>query len=248
MAWIAGMLVMGLALFMTASRGGFITLVVAGLVCLWHFGVKGRRFSLVVASVFAVVILLAVAGHPLLSRLSTFVGKTDTRQQVQALGSYEQRKYLVERALQGIVHYPVLGVGVRNFQEYSGIWRDVHVTYLQIAVEGGIPVLVLYLLFFLRGFSNLRKLRRRRDLDEETTLFIGALHSSMVGFVVGALFSPEAYQFFPYFAVAYTAVLLATVSEQEGAPNLVPGSDRERWRQRDVMVSAGKTGALTLTR
>jgi len=45
---------------------------------------------------------------------------------------------------------------------------------------------------------------------------VGALHSSMVGFVIGALFSPEAYQFFPYFAVAYTSALVATLREQEG--------------------------------
>ena len=44
LAWLGGMLVMLLALFMTASRGGFIDLVVTGTVCLWYFGVKGRRF------------------------------------------------------------------------------------------------------------------------------------------------------------------------------------------------------------
>jgi O-antigen ligase len=87
-------------------------------------------------------------------------------------------------------------------------------TYLQIAAEGGIFTFVLYVLFFSRGFSNLRRLRRRKDLDAESTLFIGALHSSLIGFVVGALFAPEAYQFFPYFAVAYTSVLLA-IKEKE---------------------------------
>jgi hypothetical protein len=35
---------------------------------------------------------------------------------------------------------------------------------------------------------------------------------------VGALFAPEAYQFFPYFAVAYTSVLLAIAKERESEP------------------------------
>jgi len=35
---------------------------------------------------------------------------------------------------------------------------------------------------------------------------------------VGALFAPEAYQFFPYFAVAFTATLLQTVKEKEQEP------------------------------
>jgi O-antigen ligase len=123
-----------------------------------------------------------------------------------------------------------LGLGEGNFQVYSGTWRDVHVTYLQIAVEGGIPSLILYLLFFASGFRNLRQLRRRRDLDVHTTLFVGGLHSSMVGFVIGALFAPEAYQFFPYFAVAYTSALVAMIRERE------PASDSpqlgKNWRTR----------------
>ena len=139
----------------------------------------------------------------------------DLNSQVEtsAYGSYEARQFLMRRAVQGILHYPVLGIGVRNFQTYSTIWRDVHMTYLQVAVEGGIAALVLYLMFFWRGFSNLRKLRRRRDLDTETKVFVGALHSSLVGFVVGACFAPEAYQFFPYFTVAYTSALAATLQK-----------------------------------
>jgi hypothetical protein len=88
---------------------------------------------------------------------------------------------------------------------------------LQIAVEGGIPVLVLYLLFFFRGFANLRALGAFKNLDRETVLFFGALKSSLIGFVVGACFAPEAYQFYPYFAVCYTSVLLAMTKERQGA-------------------------------
>jgi hypothetical protein len=29
---------------------------------------------------------------------------------------------------------------VQNFPTYSLIWHDVHMTYLQVAAEGGIPV------------------------------------------------------------------------------------------------------------
>jgi hypothetical protein len=41
----------------------------------------------------------------------------------------------------------------------------------------------------------------------------------LIGFVVGALFAPEAYQFFPYFAIAYTSALVATVAERERLPD-----------------------------
>ena len=122
------------------------------------------------------------------------------------------------RAVDAIEHYPLLGIGLRNFPTYSLIWHDVHMTYLQVCAEGGIAVLVLYLMFFWRGFKNLKILRRTKNLDPDIVLFIGALQSSLVGFVVGACFAPEGYQFFPYFAVAFTATLLQTIKEQQQEP------------------------------
>lgn len=228
--WVLGILIMGLTLFMTASRAGFITLMISGTVCLWHFGVKGRRFYLLVASALAVVLLLAIAGRPLMARMNAI-----TDEQGEAYGSFEARKYLMQRAIEGIEHYPLFGLGMKDFPVYSGVWHDVHMTYLQVAVEGGIPSLILYLLFFSRAFSNLRKLFRRKDLDEHTTLFVGGLHSSMVGFAVGALFAPEAYQFFPYFAVAYTSALAATLAQRENAP---PSPSARRWNRPYGVVSA----------
>ena len=230
--WAISLLLMISALFLTASRGAFITFLVAGAVSLWHFGVKGRRLHLIAAAALVAVVMGFAAGGQLKSRLLAISNdEADAGSPSSAYGSYEQRRILISRGLEGIEHYPFLGIGLHNFSTYSGVWRDVHVTYLQIAVEGGIPCLILYLMFFARGFSNLRRLRRIGDSDRETKLLAGALHSSLVGFLVGALFAPEAYQYFPYFAVAYTAVLLATEQERKVAlsPNLAG-------------VHAGKTG------
>ena len=247
LCWVAGILVMALTLFLTASRGGFITLVISGAVCLWLFGVKGRRVSLIVATAFTVVLLTIVAGGPLMKRMSAISGEAGTQEEASAYGSYEQRTFLMKRALEGIEEYPIFGIGVRNFQIYSGVWRDVHMTYLQIAVEGGIPSLILYLALFGRGFSNLRKLRRRKDLDEHTTLLVGALYSSLIGFAVGALFAPEAYQFFPYFAVAFVSALTATVAEQERAAE--PGTQGTRLRRvGGFRLNDRKPNAVTLAR
>ena len=218
--WAAGMLIMAKALFMTASRGGFITLVVAGAVCLWHFGVRGKRLYLIAITGVLGVLLFATQGGTLKERLFSMwsdQSDLDTAQERKAYGSLEQRSFLMHRAIEGIEHYPVLGIGTRNFETYSLVWREVHMTYLQIAVEGGIPSLILFLMFFARGFRNLRQLLKRKDLSPDVRLFAGALHSSLIGFVVGAFFSPEAYQFFPFFAVAYTSALLATVRENDRA-------------------------------
>jgi O-antigen ligase len=229
--WTVSLLLMISALFLTASRGAFITFLVSGAVSLWHFGVRGRRLYLFGAAVLIAIVVGIAAGGKLEDRLLAMSGEgLDTSSQSSAYGSYEQRRILIARSLEGIEHYPILGIGLHNFSTYSGVWRDVHVTYLQIAVEGGIPGLILYLMFFGRGFSNLRRLRRLGSPDPEVKLFAGALHSSLVGFLVGALFAPEAYQYFPYFAVAYTAVLLAIEQEQGSASSLPKGSNQPGFR------------------
>jgi hypothetical protein len=71
-------------------------------------------------------------------------------------------------------------------------------------------------------------LGKRKDLDPEIKLFAGALHSSLVGFVVGALFSPEAYQFFPFFAVAYCSALYAYVRECDKEKSLLQQPVRQK--------------------
>jgi O-antigen ligase len=224
LGWGVSILTMFTALFLTASRGGFITLLIGGAVCLWHFGVKGRRIYLIFLTAIIGVVLWISAGSILIQRFVAIEGGPNV---YGAYGSYEQRRQLIDLALRGMAQHPIFGVGVHNFANYSGLWREVHMTYLQIGVEAGLPVMVLYLLFIWRGFVNLKRLRHTPGLDPKTQIFVGALHSSQVGFVVGACFAPEAYQYFPYFAVAYTSVLVAIqVEKQRAAQESLGGSIR----------------------
>lgn len=230
-AWGVAMLAMCTALFMTASRAGFIDLLVTGAVSLWIFGIKGKRIHLVAAAAVVALVVGFAAGGRLKDRFFDISGNDlQNGVDVSAYGSYEERQFLMKKSLEGIVHYPQ-GIGLGNFVVYSGTWREVHMSYLQIAVEGGIAALVLYLLFFARGFSNLKRLRRIPSSDPEIALFSGALYATLIGFIVGALFAPEAYQYFPYFAVAYTAVLLAIAQEKERSEDSPPDSSNQlkRW-------------------
>jgi O-antigen ligase len=225
--WALGMLTMMAALFLTASRAGFIDLVIAGTVTMWHFGIKGKRPWLIAGVVLSGVLLMAVAGGKLYDRFEALSGDSTT--EMSAYGSYEQRMYLMERALEGIENYPIFGLGAGDFGPYSLNWHEVHMTYLQIAVEGGIPAFIVYLMFFRCGFKNLRIMRKAKNLDERTVLFVGALHASLIGFAVGASFAPEAYQFFPFFAVAFTSTLLQTLRERDvevGAASTTPSKSR----------------------
>lgn len=214
--WGLGLLVMGAALFMTASRSGFIDMAIAGSFCLWHFGVRGKRLYLVVGTLFVSAAMMIAFGNKLQDRFSVIIGSdVGTKAELKAYDSYQERKEGMIKAFYGMLHYPILGIGNGNFPVYSGNWIDVHCAYLQMGVEEGIPALILYLLFFRRGFKNLKAVTKTKNLDPEIKLYAGALHASLIGFVVGAIFGPEAYQYFSYFAVAYTAVLFAIVREQQ---------------------------------
>ena len=184
--WGASMLIMCTALFMTASRAGFIDLLVTGTVCLWLFGIKGKRIHLVVAAAVVALVIGVAAGGRLKDRFFAISGRgLQNTVEESAYDSYEQRRCLMFKSVEGIEHYP-LGLGLENFTIYSGTWREVHMAYLQIAVEGGIASLMLYLLFFARGFSNLRQVRHSAGYSQEIELFSGALYATLVGFVVGA--------------------------------------------------------------
>ena len=238
--WVLGMLIMLAALFLTASRAGFINLVISGAVTLWHFGVRGKRPGLIAGVVLSGVLLMAVAGGKLYDRFEALSGNSATGDD-SAYGSYQDRMYLMKRALEGIEYYPVFGIGAGNFVSFSDDWHEVHMTYLQICVEGGIPALILYLMFFGCGFKNLRTMRKAKNLDEHTVLFVGALHSSLIGFIVGALFAPESYQFFPFFAVAFTSTLLQTLRERELEPIAAAPVPRKPKHFLEVYADYGKT-------
>jgi O-antigen ligase len=186
---------------------------------------------------------MVTAGKKLVQR---FEAISEQGEGESAHGSYEARKYLMIKAIEGIEHYPILGIGANNFTNYSGIWHEVHMTYLEIAVEGGIPALILYLLFFACGFRNLYLLRKRKSLPLDYQVFAGAMHASLIGFVVGALFGPEAYHLFPYFAVAYTSVLLALVKRMDDSA--VPEAvTKPGWRQTMRIYGANGKRQPTVT-
>ena len=226
------MLVMCTTLFMTASRAGFINLMVTGAICLWIFGIKGGRIHLIAGAALVALVVGFGAGGRLKDRFVAMSGGSSisTDLDESAYDSFEQRRFLMGKSVEAITHYP-WGLGLGNFAQYSGTWREVHMSYLQLGAEGGVGALAFYLLFFARGFGNLRRLRKLPGYDPEMDLFAGALFATLVGFVVGALFAPEAYQYFPYFAVAYTSVMLSIAREgssSDGRPsNAAP--KRHRW-------------------
>jgi O-antigen ligase len=210
-AWALAMLVMVYAVFLTGSRAGFATLAISSAVCLWEFAVRGRRPYLVVCGVVVGIVLWVSSGAIVGQRLK---GTFDSNEDVAAsYSSSEQRQQLLWQSIKVTAQHPLFGVGPGNFQQISGNWHETHNSYTQMSSEGGIPALIFYLLILSYGFKNIRRTKQLSTRKKEFRLLAGALNASLAGFVVGSFFASDAYQFFPYFLVAYTTTLLRVATK-----------------------------------
>jgi O-antigen ligase len=228
LAWTVAMLAMIYAVFLTASRAGAITLVVAALVCLWQLGVKERRFYLLLLVPVAVIVIWLYSGNTLRERFGQTNIDTATNNngvEASAAESALQRKGLLVESLKVTAQHPLFGVGPGNFETVSGVWRVTHNSYTQISSEGGIPAFLLYVLILWRGVANLRDIRRYRKAGRKIRLFTMALEASFAAYLVGSFFASVAYLVFPYCLLAYTSALRLIVRRDRTVAARAPKSD-----------------------
>lgn len=221
-AWLAAVVAMLLAILLTYSRSGFLALVLGGIVLLWEFGVKGRRFYLLALSAMLVIFMFAFAPENYSIRLeSIFLGHI--RGAIDR-GSAEARTELLETSIHLMMQHPLLGVGPGNFPTFTGVWRVAHNTYAQMGAEVGIPALVLFLLVLGAGLNNLFVAQRSALYKSslEFRILVGGLVASMGAYMVGAFFADTAYNLFPYFLVAYTCAARHIAELQAIEPMAVP--------------------------
>jgi O-antigen ligase len=244
-AWTLAILVMLYTVFLTGSRGGFIALIVTAAVFLWEFSIRGRRRYLLVLTVFAGAILWQFSNGLLVGRLKgTFNPEEDI---AAAYGSAEARQQLFWRSVEVTKAHPLFGVGPGNFLELSGSWRATHNSYTEMSSEGGVPAFALYVLILWCGFKNLRETKRLTLGQAESNQLARVLLASVAGYVAGSLFLSVAYQFFPYFLVAYTTVLFqivkrSTSHSQERESVSQGNSEKQNWAPLEGAIdSAGWT-------
>lgn len=218
--WSVGMLAMLAGVVLTYSRSGLLALGVAMVICLWEFGIRGRRFYLIAGA-----LLLGVAGVGVVVATPHYLARVESifRGNIEGSedhGSWEARRELLVDSIEEAIHHPIFGIGAGNFGAATRTWRVTHNTYSEFAAEGGFPALFLYLAILYLTFRNLRRIRSLaayRD-NPEIRVFTGALWASLLAFAVGSFFASFEYELFPYFMVAYTSVLYRlSVQTSEGS-------------------------------
>jgi putative inorganic carbon (HCO3(-)) transporter len=215
---IIGALLSVVAIILTFSRAGFITLAVTGALYLARaLRRPGRGWALA-------VLVLALLGTPFLpqgylDRLSTI---TDIRS--DPTGSAQERWGDTQAALEFVSENPVVGAGIGMnalaLNELRGaLWKKIHNAYLEYAVDLGLPGLALFLIILVGCIrATVLVMRRTAARPEGRDLFLlsEGIQTGLAAFAVAALFHPVAYHFYFYYMAGLA--LAARAACEAGIP------------------------------
>jgi O-antigen ligase len=219
--------ILGAGVLITQSRGGIIALAVMALVSL----IYSRRKAVTLALLAAVAMLsVTLAPGGLAQRFHSF------RVQGNATNGDEESTRvhveLVKAGLAMIEAHPIFGIGLERFKaeavKYnSGVYSVAgrayiaHDTYIQIAAEEGLPMLLLFLVMIGSAFRNLAAVRRYAG--QPLGDLAGAMQVGLVGFCIAAV-SVTAEYIFPFWIIVF---LSHNLREIAGAAQEVPVPARQ---------------------
>ena len=185
--------VIGVADALTLSRGAAVGL---GCALVWALVTYPRQVRAVLVPLMAVLAAIGIVAITQQARISIalrdkgIVAETNVAHRVDAWRS----------ALELIVAHPLVGVGPGNFQIYTAAVDNrpptyvdptvVHNTYLDVAVEVGLPALALLLAYLV---TSLRRLNTAIRQGAGPPLFAVAVTTSMIVAVTAALTLSEQY-------------------------------------------------------
>jgi O-antigen ligase len=233
----------------TYSRSGMIGLMITAMLCLWEFGVKGRRFTLLAVTMILGVLALGglVASPKYRDRMASLVQRPATGSLVAGTmesageGSLEARSQLLRESVSLMFHHPVFGVGPGNFPIVTREWRVAHNTYTEFGAEGGIPALALFVSLLVAAAVRIKRIYKLPgyQADPEIRIWASALWAGLGGYAAGALFASTEYNLFPYFLIGYICALYQIASKPV-SPAGKPG-DRSGNGDREDLGYGGST-------
>ena len=224
--WIIALVLMPIAIVLTYSRSGLLAFILTLAVCVWEYGIKGKRHHLVatIAGTLVFGFALSMTSSHYRARVESIAlgnieGSGDK-------GSLEARKALLKKSLYTAATHPIFGVGPGCFILVDSGWMAAHNSYTELAAEAGFPALFLFLLTMAAAFKNIRLVRKTPwyEHDPEVRLFTQALWAGLVAYLLAACFASTEYNLYPYFMVGYTCAMLRICSQ--------PLPDKKRDRKR----------------
>ncbi len=189
--WTSSIVSSGM-LVMLASRGALLGLVSgwACLVLLSLLYIPNIRKTLLALS-FIALVFGAIFSANIIGTDSPLRGVSSEDKNIQT------RFFVWDLAISAAESYPLVGVGLGNFQYWyesgrgknfaseSSLFDDAHNIFLHLAATGGVPLAVMFIVCLLSAFTA-AIFRVRNELD----LISAAAAASIVVWVVAASFTP----------------------------------------------------------
>jgi probable O-glycosylation ligase (exosortase A-associated) len=202
-----------LTVILTFSRAGFLTLGIIFLVYAWKLRRRVERVWVYGVLVLA-LLCLPLLPSSYFDRMSTIIYT-----EADSTGSAGERWTDMTIAARHILTSPVMGSGVgMNIQAMNeargGEWRQVHNVFLELAMDLGLPGVLLYIGLLVSCVkSTVQAQRHAAGVPEMKNLVLLAegIQISLLGFTLAAMFHPVGYH--PYFYyIAALALAAHTVS------------------------------------
>jgi O-antigen ligase len=228
------------AIVVTYSRGAFLAMMVSLGFLAWKLGRKHRLAVTVLAFIIFVLFLAFAPGNYGRRLLSIVFPSLDP------VGSAEARRGELLRSINVALHKPVFGIGMGNYAtQMSERGLVTHNSYTQVAAEMGMAALVIYTMFIVTPLKRLGQIARETFGAREGARYYylaTGLQASLLAYMVASFFASVAYNWYPYYLVAY-AVCLRRMYEAETGKLVVPekkmrGKRVERFEQDETVDGA----------
>jgi len=207
--------------FLTASRGGLIGLVFAGVMLfVRRSGGSGRWLYGLVAIAIAGALIQEIVPEEALTRITSIPGlNSSDDKNSTGQGSVEKREYTIGIGLTVWKTAPIIGVGPGNWS-YVRFLNDpmrsggaAHNSFLQMLAEGGVVTLSLYMLLFYITISNILRCEWSPEIiararSEGLEWVVVGTRICLLSFMVFSVFADLWDLIFSYFLVAVSAVLI----------------------------------------
>lgn len=200
------------AMAIGASRGGFLSLLIASLVMICT---AKHRIRMLLGSIGIGMVMLVVLPTSPLRRLMNPSSGDES--------SSELRLQLWNAAARMTKAHPIAGVGLDNFANWAnfyGLSSDVkqtvpHNTYLHIASEMGLPGSVGFIVLILASWHSLNRVRKRAKVAGPKLVGDAgrSLQAGLAGFSVAACFVSVQQSRFLWFILALSCSLPTMISK-----------------------------------
>jgi O-antigen ligase len=253
-AYAGAIALMSLAILASMSRTGMVGLAFLGTAWLLAMARKTPKKAILGVVMMIALVATSVAMIPALADRfgSIFDEEKDD------LGSRAARLEHMWDGLVIMAENPILGVGMGQspgavYAQHGNSgphWEQIHNVYLQIAAEGGIIALALFITMMVSEILRLKRAERTlmQGPDAEMVKWPRCIRASLLTFIVCANFSPVAYNWFFYILLGLSGAALKLLASPNVAEASTAGSSVSPARLRRLILPSGVSFPIRTSR